>query len=321
MLLSIIVPVYNVEKYLSKCIESIIKNKENKIEIILVDDGSKDTSGKICDKYAELDFRIKSFHKKNGGLSDARNYGIKKAKGKYLMFIDSDDFIDSLKLNEILKILKEIEVDVILNSYFEYFNGELKNNLGVNKLLAERRYEVNNKLRAEIFEFTDGLWTAWKYIVKKEFLEMNNIEFKKGYLHEDVDYTTKILLKMKSFYYKKSDFYYYRIEREGSIMDKKDIKSLKDTLDIVIDLNKFMIKEDINVELKNIVLNKLSKTFYTVIRLFSNGSLEEKEEIISKLKDNRYVLSSSRNIKHIIFNNISKIIGFDNACKIVFRLG
>ena len=90
---SIIVPVYNVEKYVERCIESIIKQSYKNLEIILIDDGSKDNSGKICDEYAEKDNRIKVIHKKNGGLSDARNTGLNIADGEYICFIDSDDYI------------------------------------------------------------------------------------------------------------------------------------------------------------------------------------------------------------------------------------
>lgn len=94
-LLSIIVPIYNVEQYLERCIESIINQTYKNLEIILVDDGSKDNSGTIADTYASKDNRIKVIHKENGGLSDARNHGLDQAKGKYIIFIDSDDFIDS----------------------------------------------------------------------------------------------------------------------------------------------------------------------------------------------------------------------------------
>ena len=93
-LISIVVPLYNVENYLKECIDSILTQSYHNLEIILVDDGSTDNSGKICDNYAKKDSRIKVIHKENGGASDARNYGIKEAKGKYIQFTDSDDFYD-----------------------------------------------------------------------------------------------------------------------------------------------------------------------------------------------------------------------------------
>ena len=102
-IISIIVPVYNVEKYLDKCIDSIINQTYKNIEIILIDDGSTDQSSAICDKYSKLDKSIKVIHKKNGGISDARNEGTKITTGSYLMFIDSDDYIDSNMIEELYK--------------------------------------------------------------------------------------------------------------------------------------------------------------------------------------------------------------------------
>ena len=94
-LISIIVPVYNVEKYLKKCVDSIVNQTYKNLEIILVDDGATDSSGEICDELEKLDNRIKVYHKENGGLSDARNYGVARATGSYIGFVDSDDYIDA----------------------------------------------------------------------------------------------------------------------------------------------------------------------------------------------------------------------------------
>ena len=111
-LISIVVPIYNVEKYLEKCINSIIIQTYKNIEIILVNDGSTDSSGKICDIYLKIDKRIKVVHKKNGGLSDARNVGIENAKGKYIAFIDSDDFLDSDFIEILYNLIIEYNADV-----------------------------------------------------------------------------------------------------------------------------------------------------------------------------------------------------------------
>ena len=108
--ISIIVPVYNVELYLEKCIESIINQTYTNIEIILVDDGATDSSGNICDLYSKKDSRIKVIHKRNGGLSDARNVGIEKAVGQYLMFVDSDDYIDKTMCEKLYNALKKQKI-------------------------------------------------------------------------------------------------------------------------------------------------------------------------------------------------------------------
>ena len=111
-LISIIVPVYNVEKYLKKCVDSIVNQTYKNLEIILVDDGATDNSGKICDELVELDNRIKVYHKKNGGLSDARNYGVERATGDYIGFVDSDDYIDAEMYEKLYEAIKKENVDV-----------------------------------------------------------------------------------------------------------------------------------------------------------------------------------------------------------------
>lgn len=126
-LISIIIPVYNVEKYVEKCVNSALKQTYQNLEIILIDDGSTDNSGKICEKLSSNDNRIKVFHKKNGGLSDARNYGIERATGNYIMFIDSDDWIenDTVELS-LAKAIKDKADIVIFGISKDYDNGKKK---------------------------------------------------------------------------------------------------------------------------------------------------------------------------------------------------
>ena len=111
-LISIVVPVYNVEKYLDKCVKSIINQTYDNLQIILVDDGSKDNSGKLCDLWEQRDRRIITKHKDNGGLSDARNYGVKFAEGKYVMFVDSDDIISEYIVEYLMKLIYETNSDI-----------------------------------------------------------------------------------------------------------------------------------------------------------------------------------------------------------------
>ena len=110
--ISVVVPVYNVEQYLEKCVNSIINQTYKNLEIILVDDGATDKSGKLCDELAKLDNRIMVYHKKNGGLSDARNYGVERATGDYIGFVDSDDYIDAEMYEKLYEALKKENVDV-----------------------------------------------------------------------------------------------------------------------------------------------------------------------------------------------------------------
>lgn len=119
-LISVIVPVYNVEEYLKQCLDSILEQTFSNYEVILVNDGSTDSSGLICQEYAEKDSRIRYFEKENGGLSDARNYGIEQAQGEYLTFVDSDDFLDKMHLNVLYTALVNNNVDISIVNYANY---------------------------------------------------------------------------------------------------------------------------------------------------------------------------------------------------------
>lgn len=118
-LISVIIPVYNVAPYLAKCIDSVLEQTYKNIEILLIDDGSSDESGSICDRYEKMDNRILVFHKKNGGLSDARNYGIERASGAYLTFIDSDDYVSKQYISYLYSILKKYDADLAVCGYKE----------------------------------------------------------------------------------------------------------------------------------------------------------------------------------------------------------
>ena len=120
-LISVIVPVYNVEKYIDKCIKSIISQDYTNLEIWLVDDGSTDSSGEVCDKYAESDQRIIVIHKDNGGLSDARNVALDRMQGKYVLFIDSDDYIEKNYISYLYMLLKDYQSDISICN-FKYVN-------------------------------------------------------------------------------------------------------------------------------------------------------------------------------------------------------
>lgn len=210
-LISIIVPIYNVEKYLEECIESLILQDYENIEIILVDDGSQDKSKKICDKYAEKHSNIKTYHKENGGLSDARNYGIKKANGKYICFVDSDDFVKSDYISSMYDNLKKHNVQISACGYsYCYLNGEIINRNFQN---IEERYD---KDEAQIYMSLIGYFNvvAWNKLYDKKLFD--DIEFPKGKTSEDMFIMYKIIEKAGSIYYSSKEKYLYR-QREGSI--------------------------------------------------------------------------------------------------------
>ena len=220
-LISIIIPVYNVEPYLSKCIKSIINQTYKKLEIILINDGSTDNSLKICKEYAKKDSRIKVINKKNGGLSSARNKGIENSKGKYLIFIDSDDYIDLTMVEKLYTNLLENNADIsICNHYYDYQNNNLKvKSFPKDKLLVtekEKYYNIYN-------DYSVATIIACAKIYKREIF--NDIKYPIGMVHEDEAIVLDILEKANRISYFNEPLYYY-VQRQNSITNKFNLKRL-----------------------------------------------------------------------------------------------
>lgn len=215
ILISVVVPIYNVEKYLNKCIEGLLNQDYSNLEIILVDDGSTDSSGKIVDEYKEKNKNIKVIHKENGGLSSARNAGLKEAIGKYIIFIDSDDWIDTKMISTLFNLIKENDADISICSFlrtngsdgaFKYTNPQIKT--FTNKEALMQLYNDDC-----LTEFV----VAWNKLYNIELFK--NIKYPEGKIHEDEFTTYKLLYNAKKIVYTNEKLYNYRIT-PNSIMNK-----------------------------------------------------------------------------------------------------
>lgn len=212
-IISIIVPIYKVEKYLEHCVNSILNQTVKDIEVILVDDGSPDNCGAICDELAKIDNRIRVIHKPNGGLSDARNAGIDIAEGKYIGLVDSDDYIAPTMYEKLLKALEENDADASMCYACNIYDDDME-------FVACKIGEV------EVFDgedILDALFSkklnnfAWNKLYKRELF--NNIRYPFGKIYEDLFTTYKIFGNCKRVALDSSQMYYYRIRRD-SIMGK-----------------------------------------------------------------------------------------------------
>ncbi len=213
-LISIIVPVYNVEKYIHQCVDSIINQTYTNLEIILVDDGSPDNCGKICDEYAAKDSRIKVIHKPNGGLSDARNCGIEAADGEWLMFIDSDDWIEPDMAQKLLDAVTKEKADMAVCSV-TLFNE--KERLTPDNYLSPARTVSGIQLLKEKWLNVQFI-IACNKIYKKELFE--NIRYPVGKLHEDEFVIHYLLYEAKKVCVIEDKLYNYR-QNENSITGSK----------------------------------------------------------------------------------------------------
>lgn len=229
-LISIIVPIYKVEEYLEKCLDSLIHQTYKNIEIILVNDGSPDNSPQICDDYSKRDDRIKVIHKKNGGLSDARNTGLNQAQGEYVLFVDSDDYIDLNTCRRFFNQLafNHIRPDIIV--------GNARRIEGEKIIPMSHKYNtkgicVTGKeyLKKELVSKTMYM-AAVLNLYKREFLISNNLFFKVGLLHEDEHFTPRVFLKADLVLGTDMIFYNYLI-REGSITTQKN--NLKNAIHLI----------------------------------------------------------------------------------------
>lgn len=219
-MISIVVPVYKVEEYIEKCVNSLLDQTYKNIEIILVNDGSPDKCPDICDMYSEEYSQIKVIHKENGGLSDARNVGLNAANGEYVMFVDSDDYID---LNTC-----ELFLDTIGSSKPDIVVGNAKRIEGTSITEMKHKYETQGRmvtgeeyLKEELKSQTMYM-PVWLNLYRRSFLKENNLEFKVGILHEDEQFTPRAFLKAKSVIGTDILFYNYLI-RDGSITMQKDL--------------------------------------------------------------------------------------------------
>ena len=224
---SVIVPIYNVEKYLEKCINSLLSQTLEDIQIILVNDGSKDNSGNIAKEYEKNNKdRVIYVEKENGGLSDARNYGLKYATGDFIAFLDSDDYIEKNAYEEMYNKAIEENADYVECDFIWEFP---------NKIRVDKQYPYKNK--KEMLSFVRVV--AWNKLIKRQLITDNNLEFPKGLRYEDVEFTYKLIPFINKFAYVDKPFIHY-VQREGSIANVQNERTAEifTVLDNVIEFYK-----------------------------------------------------------------------------------
>lgn len=242
-LISVIVPCYNVEKYLNKCVDSILKQTYSNFELLLVDDGSLDKTSDICDYYGQVDNRVKVLHKANGGQSDARNSALDIMQGEYVTFVDSDDWIDEDYLDVLYNMMKKNECDISIASLREVYSSgkiiERYSKKEVNKVFSP--YEaIENMFYQEMYD----TWPCVKLYSKKVFA---NIRFPKGLFFEDLSCVYQLLLNATKIVYTSRAIYSYYIRTnstEGSpFSEKKYYDTLTVYSQIINDDRLFIIRK------------------------------------------------------------------------------
>lgn len=214
-LITVIVPVYNVEKYLDRCMQSVLHQTYRNLEIILVDDGSTDSSGKMCDDYARQDRRVKVIHKKNGGLSDARNAGLAQASGDYIGYVDSDDWVEPDMYERMHRACMENDAQVAVCRYFSEFKDRTESGGSGDVVLLPRDRLLKIYIGGhDMYIIYNSVWSK---LFRKDLVQ--GMVFPKGRNSEDIMYTTRAFCKCDRAVYLDTCLYHYVIDREGSIMN------------------------------------------------------------------------------------------------------
>lgn len=298
MVFSIIIPVYNVEKYLPKCLDHVFASDLHDSEVILVLGNSSDGSTDICIEYQNKHSNIVIIKQDDTGLSDARNCGLKVANGEYIVFLDSDDFVISNNFKESLDYIRDtmkFEIDVFISDFYRVSDsGKVISSV---RQIDETFSPICEYNYMEHFLEQKGcFWNVWRYIYRKDFLIENHIFFRMGYLSEDIDYSVKVLLRAQNIAFFHNPYYCYVVGRGSSLMDVVTYKRIHDTIVIIHDsiyeilsknqfpYSKLMIKK----LLLEFILNMAS--IYEVAKSDKRKTKSLFKQNIELLNYNQYVL-------------------------------
>lgn len=311
MFFSVIIPVYNVEKYLRECVDSVLSQTFTDFEVILVDDGSKDSSGTICDKYAAEDSRVKVIHKENGGQSTARNTGIKRSDGKFAIFLDSDDFISYNDFFSDLYSLIESDTDIVVFRYHKYYHDYVES---VGASLADIECSNTLKVLEKLVKKDTFFCSCWSKTVSIEILKSNEIYFDELLSCEDMDWYYRVLQYAENFKVLDKECISYR-QRENSVTSVFKKKSITD---YIFTIEKWYTKiNDIkDIEKKNILLSSLAKLYCNLLITYSRNKDKLKAEK-NKIFSFKHLLKYNLNPRTNKFYKLSKLIGLNLTCTLI----
>ena len=312
---SVIVPVYNVEKFIDKCLNSLVKQSLKEIEIIVVNDGTKDNSQKIIDKYVKkYPDKIKSYIKENGGQGSARNYGLKKASGEYIGYVDSDDFVEKDMYKKLYNKAKENNYDIVVCG--NYNVSEDYQNKNIDAFINNYNTDLEN-----IFF---GKMAVWNKIYKRDILIKNKLEFKEKVWYEDLAFTLKAIMNSNTFAFIDEPLYDYLI-REGSTLNNSNVQRNLEILDAFNDILSYIQHNKKEEYFSKIEFLAIDHIYISAIVRVLKAEADDKvkRETINKLidymnkkfpnyKNNKYINTLSKNRK-IIYKLINiKMYGLIN---------
>ncbi len=288
-LISVIIPVYNVEEYLRECIDSVLSQTYENYEIILVDDGSTDNSGKICDGCAEKNNKVTVVHKENGGLSDARNTGLSLAKGEYIYFLDSDDYIIPETFAELVSVIKKD------NSDFVFFDAKSfeDSNKGFNieqRYVRKKKYETakGEEVLMKLLDNKEYHSSVPLCFIKKELLEKEKLDFITGIFYEDTIFTYKLFMLANSVSYCSKSLYHRRYRNASIMTTKKNKKYFDSICRVYEEVSDFSEKENI-VHLE-VAQKYIARCAFNVFNNYEKLNREDKNNSKKQLKEIKNII-------------------------------
>ena len=315
-LISVIVPVYNAENYLDRCIKSIINQKYKELEIILVDDGSKDNSLEICKSYANKDNRIYVIHKENAGVSAARNTGIEAATGDYIAFVDSDDYIDENMYFNMMQKASEYNCDLVMCDCYKVrgnnksiFTHDIRSGFYNKEQLYKEYFDKLLMLGSINYPATISNWVL---LIKRDIFKENNLRYPEGIKYsEDLLLGSQVMYYVNRFYYLKGQCYYYYIDNPSSATNTYYEKKWDNFLELYNKIDRFFSKKEdfdftnqINYCLLFFIYNSIGDIYG------SNDNLFEKRRKILKILNDKHVCEMFKaiDIDKLNISNKQKIV-------------
>lgn len=309
---SIIVPVYQVEKFLPQCVESILSQEFVNFELILVDDGSTDTCPALCDEYAKKDHRVKVIHKNNGGVSSARNSGMDVAKGTYICFVDSDDFWKTKKaLLYIFDTLTKYSYDIVVLKNVNFYEDTQQFNLICDSFcendFLSSLYDIRmNELVAK--QLYDAC--VWNKVFRRDLMDRANLFFEDGIIAEDIDWAARLALVAESVTIINEPVYVYRKRRVGSLTTSLKLKNLIDTKGSIERCLRYRELKEKNEQFKRAYYSYVAYRYTIWMAEWATVNDKEKQSLISEMKQYDWLLSYDISPKVCLVNKVYKVFGF-----------
>ena len=306
-LVSIVIPVYNVEAYIEKCLQSVLNQSYRGIEIIVINDGSPDKSEDIILHLAATDSRIKYLKKENGGLSSARNAGIDIATGDYICFVDSDDWLDENFIKDLLEAIKQDNTDIaICNMTYIYPNGSIKKRT---PKIEKKKVVSNIEGLRDLFNGDKFKFHAQNKIYKARLFKEIGIRYPDGKIYEDVFTTYKLFYETRQISYVNKELYFYLQNRPGSILQTRFNNKRFDIFEALDNIESFMVNN--NLELKDefqhlVVINTISLANYIYL-IYESLSRDKKKECKRMLCSVRVRYTLKNWIKNDCISFVEKI--------------